>query len=195
MLSPQTNCERLSEIVRQPEKQSFGNAWLARGLPCSGMLPQSLKNVSGSLKLVGTNESRHQRSRPYRYLSTAHWKRWILRCLHWSPLAIWKGRAQATLGGAGRLFKANIEGNANSIMTSQVLIKRSQDIRNEVELCVNAKHDHVLAFLGTCFIDGHVHWVSPYISNGNLAEYLNKNPLFDRIRMVSRENLSQRSTE
>jgi serine/threonine protein kinase len=72
-------------------------------------------------------------------------------------------------------------------MTSQASNKRPQDIRNEVELCVSASHDHILAFLGTCLIDGHVHWVSPYISNGNLAEYLKKNPLFDRVRMVSHE--------
>ena len=46
-------------------------------------------------------------------------------------------------------------------------------------------HKHVLEFLGICYIDDHLHLVSPYLANGNLSDYLRTHPGMDRVRIVS----------
>ena len=46
-------------------------------------------------------------------------------------------------------------------------------------------HKHVLEFLGICYIDDHLHLVSPYLVNGNLSDYLSTHPTMNRIKIVS----------
>jgi serine/threonine protein kinase len=54
-----------------------------------------------------------------------------------------------------------------------------------MDISVRVKHPHVLEFLGICTIDNYLHLVSPYVSNGNLFDYVQAHPKVDRIRLVS----------
>ncbi|KAG8913799.1 Transcriptional regulatory protein sin3, partial [Tulasnella sp. 408] len=46
------------------------------------------------------------------------------------------------------------------------------------------RHPHILKFLGTFKRDGHMYFVSPFIDNGTLVEYIAANPDINRIRLL-----------
>ncbi|KAG9041885.1 hypothetical protein FS837_011622, partial [Tulasnella sp. UAMH 9824] len=49
----------------------------------------------------------------------------------------------------------------------------------------NLRHPHILKFLGTFRRDGHIYFVSPFINNGTLVEYIAARPATNRIRLLS----------
>ncbi|KAG9035109.1 hypothetical protein FS837_002030 [Tulasnella sp. UAMH 9824] len=48
----------------------------------------------------------------------------------------------------------------------------------------NLRHPHILKFLGTFRRDGHIYFVSPFINNGTLVEYIAARPGTNRIRLL-----------
>ncbi|KAG8920393.1 hypothetical protein FRC01_000787 [Tulasnella sp. 417] len=46
------------------------------------------------------------------------------------------------------------------------------------------RHPHILKFLGTLERDGHLYFVSPFINNGTLVDYIIKSPDANRIRVL-----------
>ncbi|KIO31728.1 hypothetical protein M407DRAFT_217769 [Tulasnella calospora MUT 4182] len=46
------------------------------------------------------------------------------------------------------------------------------------------RHPHILEFLGTFKRDGHMYFVSPFISNGTLVEYIAEHPDINRVRLL-----------
>ena len=72
-------------------------------------------------------------------------------------------------------------------------LNRDQEIRQEIDMCRRLQsHPHILNFIGTCFIDKHLHLVTPYVAKGNLMQYIKICPTLDRVEIVSRgvESLS-----
>ncbi|KIO31710.1 hypothetical protein M407DRAFT_67497, partial [Tulasnella calospora MUT 4182] len=46
------------------------------------------------------------------------------------------------------------------------------------------RHPHILEFIGTFKRDGHLYFVSPFIENGTLVEYVVRHPGVNRIRLL-----------
>ncbi|KAG8910965.1 hypothetical protein FRC00_007248, partial [Tulasnella sp. 408] len=46
------------------------------------------------------------------------------------------------------------------------------------------RHPHILEFLGTFKRDGHIYFVSPFINNGTLVDYITVSPDVNRIRLL-----------
>lgn len=45
-------------------------------------------------------------------------------------------------------------------------------------------HSHILKFLGVLKLEGHLYFVSPFINNGTLLEYIKSRPGTNRVRLV-----------
>lgn len=63
----------------------------------------------------------------------------------------------------------------------------SQSLRRELKTCRDAglRHRHILTFMGTTEHQLHTVLISPYMSNGNLAKYLQVHPATNRAPLVS----------
>jgi hypothetical protein len=69
-------------------------------------------------------------------------------------------------------------------LRTQVFSNLLQAILKEIKLCQSVSHDRILSFLGICYIGDRVHLVSPYMTNGNLSEYIKNHPGMDRMEAV-----------
>ncbi|KAG8917803.1 hypothetical protein FRC01_002202 [Tulasnella sp. 417] len=62
-----------------------------------------------------------------------------------------------------------------------VIVRRFE---REAETWRRLSHPHILEFLGTFKRDGHMYFVSPFINNGTLVEYIAVHPDVNRIRLL-----------
>ncbi|KAG8920395.1 hypothetical protein FRC01_000789 [Tulasnella sp. 417] len=62
-----------------------------------------------------------------------------------------------------------------------VVVRRFE---REAETWRRLHHPHILEFLGTFKRDGHMYFVSPFINNGTLVEYIYAHPDVNRIRLL-----------
>lgn len=60
----------------------------------------------------------------------------------------------------------------------------NQFIARESILWAQLSHPNVLPFIGVCELGGEIGLVSPWMKNGDVMEYLEKNPHADRGRLV-----------
>ncbi|KAG8968223.1 hypothetical protein FRC05_001604 [Tulasnella sp. 425] len=56
--------------------------------------------------------------------------------------------------------------------------------QREAEMWERLRHPHILACLGTFHRDGNFYFVSPFIENGTLVEYIAMHPSVNRIRLL-----------
>jgi len=54
----------------------------------------------------------------------------------------------------------------------------------ETRVWKNLRHPHVLQFLGLCILGPTTYMLSPWMANGNVLDYLSKNPDEDRLRLL-----------
>ncbi|KIO19688.1 hypothetical protein M407DRAFT_222321 [Tulasnella calospora MUT 4182] len=59
-----------------------------------------------------------------------------------------------------------------------------QAIRREADTWRRLEHPHVLRFLGTYKPEAHLYFVSPFMQNGTLLEYVNDRPGVNRVRLL-----------
>ncbi|KIO23565.1 hypothetical protein M407DRAFT_77896, partial [Tulasnella calospora MUT 4182] len=59
-----------------------------------------------------------------------------------------------------------------------------QRFEREADTWRRLEHPHVLRFLGTFKPEGHLYFVSPFMQNGTLLEYVNDHPGVNRIKLL-----------
>jgi serine/threonine protein kinase len=67
-----------------------------------------------------------------------------------------------------------------------ILILVSKRFWRETEIWHTSKHTNVLPLLGIVNKYGNIYMVSRWAKHGNLLEYITRNPLVDRLSLVSR---------
>ncbi|KAG8896483.1 hypothetical protein FRB99_008867 [Tulasnella sp. 403] len=90
-------------------------------------------------------------------------------------------------GGFGKIFRG--EGDMGVVAVKQPSQfnreKAVEQFRREARVWRGLTHENILPLRGVCLIDTVYHIVSPYMKNGNLRQFVVKNPDVDRVRFVS----------
>ncbi|KAG9038388.1 hypothetical protein FS837_001260, partial [Tulasnella sp. UAMH 9824] len=94
---------------------------------------------------------------------------------------VWKGEMTETGQPiAIKVLRVASTGNADDTETGRLRTRFDR----ELTIWMECQHPRVLELLGYAYIEGIPCLISPWCSNGNVMEYLSKNPNADRRRLI-----------